>query len=688
MGITSFIGYNMHEPALERPTLAHDYDSGFTQPCLFLELESSINPSNSSIFTLPDMSIIGCNVSEFIALANVIHTSYNNFKKAPNEYDEFAREIRSFQDAIRRLRHEAKNRNSLLDDRSLRELKRITKGCEVVLHDANEMLAKYETLTQDGNAGAAKKLWKQFLFGTTIKDHPAIRGKLLIWTADLSVSLQQIQLQDLGEVKATTSRVEATLEASTSRMITEFAELKQEVRRFRDPNASVSSLSTYAGDDKDVWRDIFRDSRRDAVRLGYTSENLKKHRNDLQGHLLGFFQQHTPSHFEAEEAVDEVEHKSEIHRGHDTTIRPAHSSKYENMPTRTDGREHREERGGRHQKRKVGEQTDIMEESSSLPRLDKSTPPAKTIAAELVSKVKSRVRVPELTDHGPNSDEGLIQSTPAPSFTQALKLEKLSLPETHKEKDQVLECCTDHRTSISSEQGTARCKYSPGLKSLASHPWGNNSDIANVHESLCAFAISWLNGSFCAEKEGQLGSSDFPGILPWSLLFSDLRERDKTILIKRFHIKRLVVGTCLENTDGRMQMRMILLKEAVARRILTRKTTLFLIRLSVVENILVDLFDDHLEIERQREKERQREAERQSEAERRVAERKREAAREYGAERQQDTFSMMKRRLQETIDGRELGRPQTRVSNEYVKSTLAYISGGATKQVRLGSEHR
>ena len=106
------------------------------------------------------------------------------------------------------------------------------------------------------------------------------------------------------------------------------------------------------------------------------------------------------------------------------------------------------------------------------------------------------------------------------------------------------------------------------------------------------------------------------------------------------------------------------------------------------QSILVDLFDDHLEIERQREKERQREAERQSEAERRVAERKREAAREYGAERQQDTFSMMKRRLQETIDGRELGRPQTRVSNEYVKSTLAYISGGATKQVRLGSEHR
>jgi hypothetical protein len=175
------------------------------------------------------------------------------------------------------------------------ELKRITDGYKVVLHDANKILAKYDTLRQDGNARAAKKLWEQFLFGTTIKDHPAIRGKLLTWTADLSVFLQQMQLQDIGEVKAISSRVEASLEASTSRVITELAELKRNIRRSQDPNASVSPLSTYAGNDKEVWLDIFRDSRRDAVRLGYTSKNLKEHRNDLQGHLLGFFQQHTQS---------------------------------------------------------------------------------------------------------------------------------------------------------------------------------------------------------------------------------------------------------------------------------------------------------------------------------------------------------------------------------------------------------
>ncbi|KAL5319098.1 hypothetical protein ACEPPN_014168 [Leptodophora sp. 'Broadleaf-Isolate-01'] len=597
------------------------------------------------------MSIIGCNVSEFIALANVIHTSYNNFKKAPNEYDEFAREIRSFGGAIRILRHEAKNRNSSLDDRSLMELKRITKGCKVVLHDANEMLAKYETLRKGGNAGAAKKLWKQFLFGTTIKDHPAIRGKLLTWTADLSVFLQQLQLQDIGEVKAITSRVEASLEASTSRMITEIAEVKREIRRSRDPNASVSSLSTYAGDDKDVWRDIFRDSHRDAVRLGYTSENLKEHRSDLQGHLLEFFQQHTQSRFEAKKAVDEVERKSEVLKGYDTTIRPAQSSRYDNTPIRDDGRQRRGERGERHQRRRVGEQTNIVEESSSLPRLDKPTPLAKTIAAKLGSKVSG------LTDRGPNSDESLNQFTPAPSFSQSLELEKLSLLETRKEKNQVLECCADHRTSIPSEQGTARCKYSLGLKFLASYPWGNNSDVANVHESLCAFARSWMNGSFYAEKEGQLGSSDFPGMLSWKLLFAGFGERDKTIPIKRFRIKRLVVTECLENTDGRMQMRMVLVKEALARRIMTRKTTLFLIRLLVVENILVNLLDEQFEIERQREKERKREAVRRSYEE---------------AQRQEDTFSMKKRRLQETIDGRELGMPQR----------------GATKQVRLGSEHR
>jgi hypothetical protein len=61
----------------------------------------------------------------------------------------------------------------------------------------------------------------------------------------------------------------------------------------------------------------------------------------------------------------------------------------------------------------------------------------------------------------------------------------------------------------------------------------------------------------------------------------------------------------LENTDGRMQVRIILVKEVLARKTLTRMTTLFLIRLSVVENILVDLFDEQLEIERQRAAERQ-----------------------------------------------------------------------------------
>jgi hypothetical protein len=84
----------------------------------------------------------------------------------------------------------------------------------------------------------------------------------------------------------------------------------------------------------------------------------------------------------------------------------------------------------------------------------------------------------------------------------------------------------------------------------------------------------------------------------------------------------------------------------LARKTLTRMTTLFLIRLSVVENILVDLFDEQLEIERQRAAERQH-----------ATERKRDAARQHEAKRQQDAFSMKKIRLQETIDGRELGRP-------------------------------
>jgi hypothetical protein len=622
---------------------------------MILDLRSLVSFLNSNLpsilsilqyTSLPDMSIIGCNVSEFIALGNIIHTSYNNFKKAPNEYDEFAREIRSFQGAVRTLRYEAKNRNSSLDDRSLMELKRITNGCKAVLHDANKMLAKYDTLRQDGNARAAKKLWEQFLFGTTIKDHPAIRGKLLTWTADLSVFLQQLQLQDIGEVKAISSRVEASLEASTSRVITELAELKRDIRRSLDPNASVSSLSTDAEDDKEVWLDVFRDSRRDAVRLGYTSKNLKEHRNDLQGHLLGFFQLRTQSRLEAKKAVDEIEHKSEILRGHDTTISPAHLSKYDNTPIRTDGREPKEERSGRHQRRQVGEQTDITEESSSSTRLHKPTPLANTITAELGSKVGSRVGVPRLTNRGPNFDEGLVDFTPALSVSQSLTLEKLSLLETRKENNQGLECCIDHKPSISSEQGTARCKYSPGLKTLASYPWGDISDVANIRESLCAFAMSWLNGSFYAEKKGQPGSSDSAGTLPWKLLFADFRERDKKVLIRRFRIKRLVV-TSLENTDGRMQMRMILVKEVLARKSLTRMATLFLIRLLVVQNILVDLLEEQLEIERQRAAERQH-----------ATERKREAARQHEAKRQQDAFSMMKIRLQETIDGRELGRPQ------------------------------
>jgi hypothetical protein len=57
-----------------------------------------------------------------------------------------------------------------------------------------------------------------------------------------------------------------------------------------------------------------------------------------------------------------------------------------------------------------------MEESSSLTRLHKPTPPANTITAELGSKVGSRVGVPGLTNRGPNFDEGLVDFTPAPSF--------------------------------------------------------------------------------------------------------------------------------------------------------------------------------------------------------------------------------------------------------------------------------
>jgi hypothetical protein len=208
------------------------------------------------------------------------------------EYVEIARETRSLHSVLKILRTESKSSESIVvkqDAGSAAELLSIMRGCETVLGDIDGTLTKYTGLDpQSGaasaGAGAGKKLWHRIRFGSKIDELEVIRCKLIAHTSTLAVLLDTMQLEATGQLGT-------QMEMGFSELKNDFEAIREEVLatiiRERAKHRygsllSLSSLSTYDGDNKETWIEF----RRELISKGFRSQTLDRHKDVLISYMM------------------------------------------------------------------------------------------------------------------------------------------------------------------------------------------------------------------------------------------------------------------------------------------------------------------------------------------------------------------------------------------------------------------
>ncbi|KAL5329534.1 hypothetical protein ACEPPN_003048 [Leptodophora sp. 'Broadleaf-Isolate-01'] len=240
----------------------------------------------------------GSSVGDIILLIQLAHKNYRNCKEAGGEYIEIAREVRSLHSVLRTVRDEAERKDSLIFNAGpgkTKELTEIADGCKGVLEGIDALLTKYHGLAPDSTeVGKASKLWQRFRFGTEIEDLGKLRWKIITYTSTLAVLVDSINLKATERVGDIAGRIENQME-------TGFAEMHDRLERFEDMRKavlfiatrarasqryqameSVLSLSTYADDDKEVWRQF----RSQLVSLGFKSDSLDRHMEVLKAYMM------------------------------------------------------------------------------------------------------------------------------------------------------------------------------------------------------------------------------------------------------------------------------------------------------------------------------------------------------------------------------------------------------------------
>lgn len=219
----------------------------------------------------------GWSAGDIATLAQLAWRTVQNTRKACGEHDEITREVFSLHIVLRRLQKEVDKPDSLLNrsgDTYMQELRAITSGCEKVLRILDKKLEKYNAL--DGSEKSASKLWQSIKFGNReLADLKDLRDKIIYYTSALSLHLNMISMGSMG-------RVEKHMEETGG----DLKEVKRAVNSLTahlmgNSTHEGSILSSYANDDKQVWRTF----RRDLCKRGFSSSFLHKHKAIIQAYF-------------------------------------------------------------------------------------------------------------------------------------------------------------------------------------------------------------------------------------------------------------------------------------------------------------------------------------------------------------------------------------------------------------------
>ena len=219
----------------------------------------------------------GFSASDAVLFGQLAWKTFQNSRKACGEHDELTREVSSIHVVICRLEKEVSKPESLINrpgDRYKEELQAIVGGCDRVLKLLNRVLEKYNTLSEKERS--VKKLWQRVRFGNgELADIRDLRQKLTYYTSALSLFVNMVSMGSMG-------RVERKMESAGE----DIREIRIAVNGitahlFSTSNREGSVLTTYADDDKAVWKEF----RKELIEEGFSSAIIRKHKSLIKAYI-------------------------------------------------------------------------------------------------------------------------------------------------------------------------------------------------------------------------------------------------------------------------------------------------------------------------------------------------------------------------------------------------------------------
>jgi hypothetical protein len=149
--------------------------------------------------------------------------------------------------------------------------------CKRVLRVLDGILDKYNALSEEKRS--VTKLWKKVQFGNgEMLDLAEIRLKIATTTSALTLFLNLLSIGSQGKVE---SYMES--QGDALRQMRKSLNWITASMQAKAPKAGEGSiLTTYAGDDKAIWKDF----RRELIKEGFSSDVLSKHKETIKDYVL------------------------------------------------------------------------------------------------------------------------------------------------------------------------------------------------------------------------------------------------------------------------------------------------------------------------------------------------------------------------------------------------------------------
>jgi hypothetical protein len=224
----------------------------------------------------------GYAIGDFVLLTQLAWDVVQNSRKACGAHDELTSEVTSLHIVLRRLEIEVSKPNSILtrsDDNTDRkgELAQLSEDSRRVLRTLDGILRKYNALSEEKRS--VTKLWKRVQFGNgEMLDLAELRLKITTSTLALTLFLNLLSIGSQG-------KVESYMESQGD----ELREMRRSLNwitasmQAKAPKAGEGSiLTTYAGDDKAIWKDF----RRELIKEGFSSEVLQRHKETIKEYVM------------------------------------------------------------------------------------------------------------------------------------------------------------------------------------------------------------------------------------------------------------------------------------------------------------------------------------------------------------------------------------------------------------------